>query len=224
MTSDLAIRNYDDLMKITQLTAVSSLMPAALRGKPGDVGVIIMYGHDLGLSPMQAIQGIYVVEGRPSLAAQTWLALARRAGHRVSVVEHTGEKCTVKIVRGDTGEEHSHTFTLEDAVRSGRVSIKDGEPWARSQNGKPLPWETSTKAMLLARAISACCRFICPEVALGFYAEGELPDEVEPETVTVPAERAEEAAEPDEPIDAEAVQAELVDIVAGYEATTEGAR
>ena len=213
--SELAIRNYDELTQVAKLASLSALMPSSLRGKPGDIGVIIMYGHDLGLSPMQAIQGIYVVEGRPSLAAQTWLALARRAGHRVTVVEHTSEKCTVKIARGDTGEEHSHTFTLDDAVRSGRVSIKDGEPWARSQNGKPLPWETNTKAMLLARAVSACARFICPEVALGFYAEDEV--EQAAEAVTVPAERPEPEATDPEPVDAEVIQGELADIAAGYE-------
>ena len=209
--SEIAIRNIDDLKQISQMTSISALLPKDLRGKPADVLVIVMYGLDLGLTPMQAIQGIYVVKGRPSLAAQTWLALARRAGHKVSVLEHTDQKCTVKVIRGDTEEEHSHTFTIEDAVRSGRVSIKDGEPWARSQNGEPLPWETNPKAMLLARAISACCRFICPEVALGFYAEGEIePDE--PETVKVEAER---QPEPEKP--AEEVIADLGEIVAEFE-------
>ena len=30
--------------------------------------------------------------------------------------------------------------------------------------------------MLLARAVSNCCRFICPEIALGFAVEGEYDD------------------------------------------------
>lgn len=214
--TELAIRNVDDLMHLSKVMAVSSLLPAALRGKPADVAIILMYGAELGLGPGQALQGIYVVEGRPSLSAQLWLALTRRGGHRASVVEHTGQKCTVKITRGDTGEEHTHTFTLEDAVRMGRVSIKDGEPWARSTQGKPLNWETNTKAMLLARAVSACCRFICPEVALGFYSEDEL-EESKPDPVT--SEVVREPAEPavHEPVDVEAVQTELVDIVAEFE-------
>jgi hypothetical protein len=216
--TDLAIRNYDELMSVAKLASLSELMPRDLRGKPGNIGIIMLYGHDLGLSPMQAIQGIYVVEGRPSLSAQTWLALTRRAKHKVSVLEHTGEKCAVKIVRGDTGEEHTHTYTLEDAVRAGRVSIKDGEPWARSQQGKPLPWETNTKAMLLARAVSACARFICPEVALGFYAEDEVEEAAETLTAAADVVRQQEATEPepDEPVDAEVIQGELADIAAGY--------
>jgi hypothetical protein len=169
------IQSLDEAYRLASNLAQAGLMPRDLRGKPPDVLAILLYGQDLGLSPMQSVQGIYVVEGRPSLSAQLWLALVRRAGHRVSVLAHTGEKCTVHIVRGDTGEEHTTTFTLAEAVDAQRVQIRDGKPYARSAQGKPLPWELYTKAMLLARAVSACCRFIAPEIALGFYS----PDEVE---------------------------------------------
>lgn len=210
--TELAIRNVDDLMQLSKVTAMSDLLPDTLRRKPADVAIILLYGAELGLGPGQALQGIYVVDGRPSLAAQTWLALARRAGHRVSVVEHTASTCTVKIVRGDTGEEHVSTFTLDDAVQTGKVQIKDGKPFARSRNGKALPWETSTKAMLLARAVSAGCRFICPEIALGFYAEGELDD---PAPVQVESEvvRPADAPVETEPQQPEAVAEELAEIV-----------
>lgn len=181
------IESFDEVYRLAQNLATANLMPTSLRGKPADVTAMILYGQDLGLSPMQSIQGIYVVEGRPSLSAQLWLALVRRAGHRVSVTEHTAETCTVHIGRGDTGEEHTVTYTLQDAINADRVRLKDGKPFARSEKGKPLPWELHTKAMLLARAVSTCCRFIAPEIALGFYS----PDEVEEiaEREQVPAER-----------------------------------
>jgi hypothetical protein len=120
---------------------------------------MVLYGQDLGLSPMQSVQGIYVVKGKPQMAAQTWLALARRAGHRVTVLEHTNETCTVEVIRGDTGEKHAETFTIEDAKRA-KLAGKD-------------VWQSYPRRMLLARAVSDCCRFICPEIALGFYAEGD---------------------------------------------------
>jgi hypothetical protein len=161
--TELAIR---EMKELAQTLGVSALLPANLRGKPADVLVTVMYGNELGLSPMAAIQGIYVVNGRPTLAAQTWLALTRRHGHKVEVVEHTDQLCAVKIVRGDTAEEHISTYTYAEAQQA-KLTGKD-------------VWQQHRKAMLLARAVSQGCRFICPEIALGFYAEGELDDDTDP--------------------------------------------
>jgi hypothetical protein len=179
------IQAWDEVWRLAANLATAALLPRDLHGKPADVAAMILYGQDLGLSPMQAIQGIYIVEGRPSLSAQLWLALVRRAGHRVSVEEHTSNSCTVYIKRGDTGEDHKVTYTINDAIASGLVSLREGKPYARSQQGKALPWELHTKSMLLARAVSTCCRFIAPEIALGFYS----PDEVEEIGERVEAER-----------------------------------
>lgn len=205
--TDLVIRNVDDLMRLTQLVAVSNLLPDKLRGKPADVGVILMYGAELGMSPVQALQGIYVVDGRPSLAAQTWLALARRAGHSIKVTEHTTDTCSVRIVRGDGGDEHTSTYTLAEAKVAGLVAKKN--------------WQQNPKAMLLARAVSAGCRFACPEIALGFYAEGELDDVADTIVAAADVIRQEQATEPEpeEPVDAEVIQGELADIAAGYTET-----
>ena len=193
------INGLDEAFRLSKNLAVASVLPTALRGKPSDVLAIVLYGQDLGLSPMQAIQGIYVVEGRPSLASQTWLALLRRAGHRARVVEHTETSCTVHLVRGDTGEEHTETYSIDDAVHTGKVKIVDGKLVARSKEGKVLPWEAHTKRLLLARAVSNAARFLCPEVALGFYSEAEVEEWEHTEPVASPR------IEP-EPIDAEVVE------------------
>lgn len=171
------------LMEVAKVMAASNLLPQALRGKPADVFITIMYGQELNFTPMQAIQGIYVVNGRPSLAGQTWLSLVRKAGHRVSVTEHTEKACTVTITRGDTGEEHTETFTWDEAVRA-KLTKKD-------------VWTSWPKRMLLWRAVSSCATVICPEVALGFElqgAESPLFDEVPRPTLgQVAAERTDRA-------------------------------
>jgi hypothetical protein len=204
------IQSLDEAWRLSKALSMANLMPYNLRGKDPDVLAILLYGQDLGLSPMQSIQGIYVVEGRPSISAQLWLALVRRAGHRVSVLEHTAETCTVHIVRGDTGEEHKATFTLAEAVAAKRVEIREGKPFARSEKGKPLPWELYPRAMLLARAVSQCCRFIAPEIALGFYSQDEVEEIAEREQVE--SRRADAAAA--EP----SVQRPVADEVAAVEA------
>lgn len=238
-TTEMAVRTpvqfggplagLDEAYRLSQNLAVANVMPRDLRGKPSDVLAIILYGQDLGLSPMQAIQGIYVVEGRPTLSAQMWIALARRAGHKVTVVSREANKsCTIEIVRGDTGERHTETATIEQAVKAGKVHIKDGRIFARSEGGKVLPWEAYTDRLLLARAASNCCRFICPEIAYGFYSEADIDDlregiedsEVVP-VVHAQAERdtADDAvdAEVVEDIDPEVVRDELASIADGLD-------
>ena len=123
--------------------------------------------------------------------------------------------CTIEITRGDTGESHAETFTIEDARTAKLLS-----------NGV---WLTYPKRMLLARAVTNCCRFICPEIALGFGAEGEYDEpaaspeqalahavdartpEPEPEDVH-DAEVVDEPAQTDEEI-----RQELLDIAAEHQ-------
>src|SRR6266404_1648813 len=64
-------------------------------------------------------------------------------------------QCTVKAVRGDTGETAVVTWTVEDAIAAGKLRrMADGSLQSRSSNGSPLNWETYTKDMLYARASS----------------------------------------------------------------------
>ncbi|WP_018682216.1 hypothetical protein [Actinokineospora enzanensis] len=188
--------DLDAAFRLAKNLSTSALMPKDLRGKPSDVLVILLYGQELGLAPMQAIQGVYVVNGRPSLAGQTWLALARRAGHRVEVMENTSQKATVKVTRGDTGEFHTETYTIEQAKRA-------------SLTGKDT-WRNHPERMLMWRAAGRACTFLCPEIALGFTdAEPEELAPTRPTLAHVAAERADQpapapAAEP-EPQDAEIV-------------------
>jgi hypothetical protein len=185
-------------MEVSKLMAMSSILPQALRGKPADVFITIMYGQELGMTPMQSILGIYVVNGRPGLSGQTWLARIRQAGHRMYVpcvtcgrpkgrdhgpnaghnyvADHDEKHCTVTIVRRDSDDEHTETFTWADAERA-KLTKKD-------------VWVSWPKRMLLWRATTNCATVICPEVALGFEMTEAMPEAIEKPTLAqVAAER-----------------------------------
>lgn len=188
--------SLDEAYRLSQNLSLASIIPKSLVGKTPDVLGIILYGQELGLAPMQALQGIYVVNGRPTLAAQTWLALLRREHHQAQVTEHTELSCTVKLTRGDTGETHTETFTFAEATKAGLT-------------GKDV-WKQHPKRMLLARAVSNAARFLCPEIALGFYAEGDDFADAPPDTIAEQIIRPADA--PEEPVDAEVVDADLAEI------------
>lgn len=215
------LNDLDQAMRYAQVMAMADILPTDLRNKAANVLLIILYGQQLKIPPAIAIQTIYVVKGRPVMSGKLLLSKVREAGHRASVLEHTDTSCTVKITRGDTGEEHTETYTLDDAVAAKLVSLKEGKPYARSKSGEALPWETWTKRMLLWRAAGFCADFICPEVRMGFAIEGEmdtLPDEDRPTLAQVAAER-EDTAPKETPADppAPADDAEVAAIVADIE-------
>lgn len=202
--------DLEETFRLAQALAQSNLLPSALKGKPSDVLVSVLYGQELGIAPMQAIQSIYVVQGRPTISAQLWVALARRAGHKVRVIEETSATCTVEVERGDDpGHPTRVTYTLDQAKQAGLAS-KD-------------VWKSHPAAMLYARAVSTACRRACPEIALGFGDEVER-YEVEPTRPTlgqVAAERTDQppaapAAEPVQEDDQAAVLAEVQAIQAEH--------
>ena len=190
------LNDLDQAYRYAQALAQSNLLPKDLYGKPANVLAIILYGQQLALTPMQSIQSIYVVNGRPQMSGQLWLSKVREAGHKVKVSDHTAESCTVQITRGDTAEDHSETFTWAEAEKA-NLTRKD-------------VWKQYPKRMLLWRAVSNCATVICPEVALGFGDDVEPSEPERPTLAQVAAERTDQqqaeqpAAAPD---DAEVAEA-----------------
>lgn len=175
----LDIRNMN-LEQITfvcdRLAQAGDAVPRAYRGKPAAIFAAVMYGASLGLQPMAALQGIVIVEGAPTITAALLGALVIQAGHALHT-EYDDRQATTTITRGDTGKTTSITWTLERAVQAKLCHLKDGKPWARSQNGKPLPWELYPAAMLRSRSVAECGRAACPEVLFGYgvqYTTEEL--------------------------------------------------
>jgi hypothetical protein len=218
------LNGLDEAFRLSQALAMAAVLPSDLRGKPSDVLAVILYGQELGLAPMQSLQGIYVVKGKPQMSASLWVALIRRAGHKVHWGHCDEKSASVTVTRSDDPEHpHTETFTIQDAANAGLCQVKDGKVHARSSRGDVLPWEAYTKTMLRNRAVSIAGRLQCPEVALGFTVEGDY-DHLAERVEVVPPEHhgdvmdAEEVPDmsaevvPDEPVSAD----ELHDIAAEY--------
>lgn len=137
--ADLAVRitgpvqDLDQAWRLAANLSLAALLPEKLRGKKSDVFAMILYGQDLGLSPMQAIQGINVVEGRPSLGAATWSALMQRHGHKVFVpcrVQVGQRVCSRPPEHGmhdpDNDQGHDYAADHDDTRCRMRVIRADG--------------------------------------------------------------------------------------------------
>ena len=153
--------NLDECWRVSAQLAKSKLLPVALQGKPEDVMVILMTGHELGLSPMQSIRGCYVIQGRAVTAADLAAALVMRspACEYLTLVESTATKAVYETKRKGSPRPVQMTWTIEQARAAG-LHTKDN-------------WKNYPAAMLRARCVFDIGRAVYPDVLHGVYGEDE---------------------------------------------------
>ena len=150
--------DWDSKMRFADQLQKTGFLPKAV-DTPGKALAIIFAGQELGIPPMQALRSINVIQGKPSLAAELQLALFKQRGGRAKWIRSDDEVAEIWL-RHPNGDEHTETFTMEDAKRA-KLVHKDG-------------WQFYPKAMLRARAISAGLRAVAPDIIAGIYDPEEL--------------------------------------------------
>lgn len=156
--------------KLAQKVATTDFVPKALRGKPEAVLACILAGHEAGISPMQALSKIHVVEGRPAMAAELMRALVMRAGHEIWIEESTQSRVIVCGQRAGSERVSRVVWTIDDARRAGLAGKNN--------------WKSYPRAMLTARATSELCRMIFPDVLAGIsHTIEEIADGVDVDDV-----------------------------------------
>lgn len=200
MTNDVALRDTDSwapmLPAVNQLAAGiadTEFVPKALRGKQYAVAACVLAGREIGIGPMEALQKIHMVDGRPSLSSELMRSLVLRAGHQIEFTILTDQVCTIRGRRNGSSEWTELSWTIKDAQRIGVA-------------GKQT-WKSYPRQMLAARATSELCRLMFPDALGGIsYTPEEIEDE-KPATVRVareapadkPARVQRKAPEPVEP-------------------------
>jgi len=163
-----------DLQIVEQLSAFAKLvqaMPQHAGKKPGEILMLLMKGRDMGLSPIESLEGLYLVSGRPTLSADARNRMIRKHGHRVEIVEWTNKVCRLKGIRkGETkGEEVS--YGIDEAAMAGLLN-KDN-------------WKKHTKEMLFARCISLLQRVHFPDVLSSVVYDPDEAEEIKEPAITV---------------------------------------
>src|SRR5262245_10444517 len=103
----IALRSIEEIDRFAALVYRSNLVPKAYRDKKSDVVGVVMFGLELGLNPMTALQNIAWVNGRPSVYGDLQLAIVQSSGLLESftetapdVVQDTGVGCCQLKRRG----------------------------------------------------------------------------------------------------------------------------
>lgn len=152
----------DQQINYAKTMAVSNLLPVAYQNHPENVLVALEQGRALGIAPIQAMNQINVIKGKPALSADLIAALIRRAGHRLRV-EGDDTYAQATVIRADDPDyvPKPVRWDMERAKRAGLL-------------GNP-SWQKYPAAMLRARAISEAARAWANDALYGFiYTPEEL--------------------------------------------------
>lgn len=154
--------NLKSSIEFAKTLLQTQMVPSHFKN-PESVVTAILYGQELGFSPMQALQSVVVIQGKPTLDTNSLKALIIQAGGRIETVVWDDKICTLRFVRGEWKEEYS--FNMGDANQMG-LSGKDN-------------WKKMPKAMLYARCVSIGARNMFADATKGFYSTDEMKDSVQ---------------------------------------------
>jgi hypothetical protein len=176
--SGLALQSFDDAWRFWQMVAKTDFAPKDFKGKPEACLLAGQHGAELGLGPMQSLQCIAVVNGRPTVWGDAALALVQSS----PVCEYVAEK-----VEGD-GENMVAICTAKrrgypeaTAVRFSVADAKKAALW-----GKSGPWSQYPRRMLQLRARGFALRDAFPDVLKGLVTAEEAQDYPLPEPAREP--------------------------------------
>jgi hypothetical protein len=157
------ITSLDRAMEYAKMISESDLAPKDYKGKPGNVLVAIQYGLEIGLKPMQAIQNIAVINGRPSIWGDAMMAIVQSSPVCEYIKEWIKEGKAYCAVKRKGEDEYIYTFSKEDAKVAGLL-------------GKPGPWTQYPDRMLQMRARGFALRDKFSDVLKGIALREEVED------------------------------------------------
>jgi hypothetical protein len=167
-----------EAIEFSKMLADSSMVPKAYQGKPQDIMVCVQWGYELGLAPMQALQNIAVINGKPSVYGDAMAALVQASPvcegiEETMEGEGTPNPTAVCVARRKGRNPVIAKFSVEDAKRAGL--------W-----NKQGPWTAYPKRMLQMRARGFALRDAFPDVLKGLISAEEAsdyPEEAKPKQI-----------------------------------------
>lgn len=160
------VATLPEKMEWARAMATSNLLPRQYQNNPGNLLFAVEYADALGVSRINAITSIHVIEGKPSASADLIASMVRKAGHRLRI---SGDDtyAEAQLIRADDPE---FTYTCRWDLAKARTA---------GLLGKGV-WKSYPGAMLRARAITEVARMGASDALFGvIYSPEELGAEVD---------------------------------------------
>lgn len=160
---DLSPQNFEQALTFSNYLADSDMVPKDFKGKPGNCLIAMQWGAELGLKPLQSLQNLAVINGRPALWGDAVIALVLSSPVCEYVTEDDdGHTATCRVKRKGAPEQ-VRSFSMDDARKAGLA-------------GKQGPWTQYPKRMRQMRARAFALRDVFPDVLRGMPIAEELQD------------------------------------------------
>jgi hypothetical protein len=169
--------DFDSAYRIAQAVCHAGMAPESF-DTPEKAFVAVMHGLEVGLPPMQALQSIAVINGRPSIWGDGAIGLVRGSG----LCEWISERID--------GEGDARVAICEAKRRGepkpvvGKFSV--GQAKLASLWSKKGPWTSYPERMLQMRARAFALRDGFADVLRGLHIAEEVQDIIEPRDITPP--------------------------------------
>ena len=178
----LQLHSLDDMYRFGQYITKSGLAPESFK-TPEQVLVALQTGAEINLSPMQALNSIVVIKGKPTLWGDAALALVKCSGlleYCNEYFELDGERIEEKDIQYENINDYPNDLVgVCETKRKG-----DPEPVIRCFSvadaklahlwKKPGPWSTHPKRMLKYKARAFNLRDNFPDVLFGMHLTEEM--------------------------------------------------
>lgn len=180
----MGIAEWSTMKEQANMLIKTGFLPPSVK-TPEQVIAIALTGRELGIGMMEAIRGINVIQGKPSVSPQLMLALAIRTGQMESYSMKSEPSGAVVVVKRKGWPEHVAKFGPTEAKALG-LDSKDNY---KKQAGVMYQW----------RALAQALRFTFPDAVSGIYTFEEMGADVKVEddgSITVKAEPSRPASQP----------------------------
>lgn len=173
------IQQFENAQRIGKALASSALVPKEYQGQAGLANTLVAMeiAHRMGLSPLQVMQNLHIIHGRPSWSSQFIIAMINGCGRFTPLDykmngEGDGLSCFAYATELATGKElKGPTVTMAMAKKEG---------WATKTGSK---WQTMPDLMIRYRAAAFWGRLYVPEFLVGMKTQDEVID-IEPVQVS----------------------------------------
>lgn len=167
-----SIANFEDYQRMAKVFVNSNLVPANFKGDMGACLIALNMANRMGADPLQVMQSLYVVHGKPSFSSAFLIACFNQCGRYTAIrYREVGERgtdtwgCQAITTEKSTGE------VLEGVTVT--IAMAKAEGWYNKAGSK---WKTMPELMMRYRAATFLIRSVAPEIALGFQTTEEAID------------------------------------------------
>ena len=160
-------KTLTEAMEFSEVLSKSGMVPDHYQGKPANVLVAIQWGYELGLAPMQALQNISVINGKPSIWGDSMLALVKA---------HPAFRGIHEQFEGDTAVCDVKREMANGEIETTRATFSIAEAKQAGLTNKKGPWQSYPNRMLKLRARGFALRDAFPDAIKGLITTEEAKD------------------------------------------------